>query len=308
VDLLLPGPQPPLSHFGVTLLRHVVVTGLRYALYHLDLPLPDKAPTRIEHLRLSLDPITLHRQLDGTPEGRAVLGALLEPRGAMGAGERPPAGAVFFHRQRLRWARLRRPTGLQAPPKGDLPALECHFREQLSRALPGLGDALLDEILTALRRRRQRGRGKVLPNCVGPQAAAWLRGRRARLEQLGSPDPFTTSWAEKQPDLDRSAIASPGRRDGGRGRFREVYRHVLDGLRPVLVALGGGAHEQGVVGHPDDLFFLPFELLGDLTGEEKPPWLDAALLRNRAEYFGLLRQAEPAAVSAWAAAPLHPLS
>ena len=225
----------------------------------------------------------------------------------MGAGERQPAGAAFFHRQRLRWARRRRPVHLHPPPEDTLPALESHFREQLSRALPGLGDALLDEILTVLSRRRRRGRGKVLSGCVGPQAEAWLRGRKPELEQLGAPDPFAASWAETQPDVERPVRAARGRRDGGRGRFREIYRRALSGLRPVLIALGDGACERGVVGHPDDLFFLPFELLGDFTGEEKQPWLDAAVLRNRAEYFGLVRQADPATASAWAAAPLHPL-
>lgn len=305
MDLLLPEPQPPLSHFGATLLRHVLASGLRYSLYHLGLPLPDKAPTRIEKLRLSFDAATLRRQLDDTAESRAVLGALLEPEGEMGAGERIPAGAVFFHRLRLRLARLRRPVGLRPPPDAALPALESHFREQLSRAMPALGDALLDELLTALSRRQRRSRGRVLPGCLGPQAAAWIAGRNAKLEYLGPPDPLVASWAAEQPDIERSAIGSPGRRQGGRGRFREIYRRTLDGLRPVLAALGGGAHERLVVGHPDDLFFLPFELLGELTGNEKPPWLDAALLRNRAEYFGLLREAEPATLNAWNAAPLR---
>ncbi len=308
MDLLLSGPQPPLSHFGATLLRHVVVTGLRYSLYHLGLPLPDKAPIRIENLRLSFDAPTVSRHLDGTPEGRAVAGALLEPGGAMGAGERIPTGAAFFHRLRLRWARQRRPARFQEPPDGPPPALESHFREQLSRALPDLSDALLDELLSALSRRRRRSQGASLAGCLGPQAAAWVAGRNVKLECLGSPDPLAASWAGEQQEVERSTLDSASRRQGGRGRFREVYRRSLDGLHPVLAALGRGAHERGVAGHPDDLFFLPFELLGDLTGEEKPPWLDAAVLRNRAEYFGLLRIADPATRAAWDRSPLSPLS
>ncbi len=308
MDLLLPGPQPPLTHFGVTLQRHVVVSGLRYSLYHLGLQLPDKAPLRIEHLRLSFDAAILRRQLDATPEGRAVLGALLEPGGATGSSERMPSGAAFFHRQRLRWARRRRPVRLEPPPEGEPRGLEAHFREQLSRALPDLCDALLDEILVAASRRRRRSRGAVPPACLGPQAAAWVTGRGAKLECLGSADAFARSWVAGAPAIERTAIGSAARREGGRGRFREVYRQILDGLRPTLVALGGAAHGRGVVGDPDDLFFLPFELLGDLTGDEKPPWLDAAVLRNRAEYFGLVRSADPSTQAAWAAAPLHPLS
>src|SRR5258706_3258425 len=54
-SLLLPGPLPPLSHFGITLLRYAVGTGLRYALYHLGLPLPDSPPVKIIRLRPDLD-------------------------------------------------------------------------------------------------------------------------------------------------------------------------------------------------------------------------------------------------------------
>ena len=76
-DLLLPGTQPPVSHFGVTLLRHVVVTGLRYTLYHLGLDLPDKAPLRIHALRLYFDAPAVRQLLDGYGAGRAVAGALI---------------------------------------------------------------------------------------------------------------------------------------------------------------------------------------------------------------------------------------
>ncbi len=54
-SLLTPGAQPPLSQFGLTLLRHVVATSLRYSLYQLGLPLPESPPVRLLGLRLFLD-------------------------------------------------------------------------------------------------------------------------------------------------------------------------------------------------------------------------------------------------------------
>ena len=52
--LLVPGPLPPSSHLGLTLLRHVAASGLRYALYHLGLPLPESPPVRFVRLRFAL--------------------------------------------------------------------------------------------------------------------------------------------------------------------------------------------------------------------------------------------------------------
>ena len=65
--LLFPGPLPPNSHFGVTLLRHVLATGLRSALHRLGLPLIPAAPVRIVGLRLYLDRDALADQLGDAP-------------------------------------------------------------------------------------------------------------------------------------------------------------------------------------------------------------------------------------------------
>src|SRR4051812_49542091 len=77
--LLTPGPLPPLSHLGLSLLRVSVESGLRYALYHLGLPAPESAPTVAIRLRLYLDAHQLRARLTPVPGGAAVVGALLEP-------------------------------------------------------------------------------------------------------------------------------------------------------------------------------------------------------------------------------------
>jgi len=304
-DLLLPAPQPPLTHLGATLLRHVVVTGLRYTLYHLGLPLPDKAPIRIHELRLYLDGEALDRLLASAAGGPALAGALSEPGGVAATGERAPRGAVFFHRQRLRWARRRRLPGSRPPAPRSAESLEARLRRHLVEHLPALNDAFLDETLTALDRRRRRRRGADLQPCLGPAAGAWMRGHDAPLTGLGPPDAFRRSWAESPVAVDRPA--TPLGADGGRGRFREVYRQTLDHLRPHLGMISDSALGRGVTGHRDDIFFLPFELLGDLTREDKPQWLDGAVLSNRAEYFGLVHGADEATLATWQASPLNPL-
>lgn len=306
-DLLLPGEQPPLTHFGATLLRHVVVTGLRYSLYHLGLRLPDKAPIRIDQLRLYLDAGALAKLLESAAGGRAVLGALTDPAGTATDDEATPAGAAFFHRQRLRWARRRDLPRAKPASTESITALEYHFRQQLAHYLPALNDALLDEVVTSLARRKRRRQGRSLAPCLGSAAAAWTAGRPTRLERLGAPDPFVPSWAEAPVALDPRA-AGAHRHDGGRGRFREFYRQALDALRPTLLAIGDAALAGGVVDHRDDLFFLPFELLDDLTTGTKPAWLSASVLRNRGEYFGLHQGADEAARTAWDAAPVEPLA
>jgi hypothetical protein len=302
---LLPGPQPPLTHFGATLLRHVILTGLRYTLYHLGLPLPDRAPIRIDRLRPEIDGPAVDRLLGATPGGRAVAGALVDPAGSEGEGERSPTGAAFFHRQRLRWARHRDLPRLVPTPADGAATLEYRFREHLSACLPVHNDALLDEVLCVLRRRAKRRQGLRPAPAVGPAAAAWIAGREACLERLGSPDPFTGSWATAAPEIARPDWTA--HRAPGRGRFREMYRQALDGFRPTLTALADRALRHKVLNHPDDLFFLPFELLGDLTLAEQPAWLPAAILRNRAEYFGLARGGAPEERADWDRAPLRPL-
>ena len=146
-----------------------------------------------------------------------------------------------------------------------------------------------------------------MPHCLGAQAARWTAGKPARLECLGPPDPYLRSWAEEPAEIAPQDCASYGR-DGGRGRFRELYRQMLDGVRPTLRAIGDVALADGVVDHQDDLFFLPFELLDDLTTGIKPPWLPSAVLRNRAEYFGLREAADDGMRASWDAAPIAPLA
>lgn len=303
--LLLPGPQPPLSHFGATLLRHVVVTGLRYSLYHLGMPLPVRPPIRIERLRVELDRTALEKLLAGTAGGAAVTAALTDPEGT-DAGEQRPIGAAFFHRIRLRWGRR---SPLPAPPalQGvSRPGLESGFRDLLTRSLPRLNDAMLTEIVAAMRRRRQRRRRDV-PAVHGHEADRFLRGARYRGERLGRLDPLLPSWRDEAPSIDRAVVEPGAPHRDRRGVFRETYREALDRLRPTLRALGDLARDEGIVDHADDLFFLPMELLGDLTLAARPAWLDGAVLRNRAEYFGLEREADEELRARWAAAPLHPL-
>jgi len=76
--LLLPGPLPPLSHFGLTLLRHAVATGLRYSFYHLGLPVPEAAPVKMVRLRIYLEQKGLAALLRGSPGGSEILASLLE--------------------------------------------------------------------------------------------------------------------------------------------------------------------------------------------------------------------------------------
>ncbi len=304
--LLLSGPQPPLSHFGATLLRHVVVTSLRYSFYHLGLPLPVKAPTRIERLRLELDSGFLAHLLDSSPGGATIARALADP-GGTDEGLARPAGAMFFHRMRLRFSPSRAlPVSPDTVPD-SVAALESAFREQLSACMPQLNDAMLSEILGAAARRRRRAQGQQVDACRSPEAAAFLVDGNARCERLGALDPFTPSWAEEPPDIDVNLVPPGGPPRDRRGRFREIYREILDRLRPTLLALGARACRVGIASHRDDLFFLPMELIGDLTLPARPPWLDAAVLRNRGEYFEIERDADAEIAARWRAAPLHPL-
>src|SRR3954447_3511126 len=121
--LLIPGPLPPLSHLGVTLLRHAAGTGLRYTLYHLGLPVPEVPPFRTIRLRLYLDARELRSLLTHTPGGEDVLAALLEPGGTGTSPQviRPLSSALGFHRLRL--LRFRPPSSrLLAPRETETPA------------------------------------------------------------------------------------------------------------------------------------------------------------------------------------------
>ena len=175
--LLFPGPQPPLSHFGVTLLRYVVATGLRFSLYNLGLTVPESPPVRIHRLRLYLDPAALGRHLpDGVAE-REVLRALVDPGGkALDDSPSPKQrGMELFHRTRLRLG-ARLPRRRQSSAGGDTTDPWQDLQERLSSDLPLLNDAFLCELLTVLDRRRQRA-GSDLPPVLSPEAHRFRRGR-----------------------------------------------------------------------------------------------------------------------------------
>lgn len=297
--LLIPGPLPPLSHLGVTLLRHGIGTGLRYSLYHLGLPLPDAPPAKTVRLRLYLYGKDLRPLLSDAPGGEEILGALLEPEGAARLPAVPPrlASALAFHRARL--FRFRPPIRRTPALRGNESPEELWklFRSTLSRLLPRVGDALLADLIAVINRRAARAAGKEVPPVLS--RAAWnLRAHgRANLGLFGSPDILAPSWAQA-PELADSARAALEKHplpvhDRYRGRFREAWRVILDRLAPIHAALARQAAGRGLLDSPEDAFFLPLDLLGDLVAPEKPSWLEAAVRNNRVEYDSLRRAAEP---------------
>ncbi|HWM93461.1 MAG TPA: hypothetical protein VN493_22055 [Thermoanaerobaculia bacterium] len=297
--LLIPGPMPPLSHLGVTLLRHATGTGLRYALYHLGLPLPEAPPVRTIRLRPYLHGKDLRPLLADVVGGQEVLGALLEPEGAAQYPATPQrlGAALAFHRVRL--LSFRPPA--QRPPvlRGDESPEELLqlFRSTLSRVLPRVGDALLADLIAAINRRAARGAGEEAPPVLS--RAAWnLRAKgRANLFLFGPPDLLFPSWAgePERAQAARKALEAaqiPGH-DRFRGRFREAWRAALDLLSPVYAALARQAAGRGLLDRPEDAYFLPLDVAGDLTVEKKPSWIADAVRNNRAEYDSLRRAAEP---------------
>lgn len=320
-SLLLPGPQPPLSHFGATLLRHVLATGLRYSLYALGLPLPQVPPIRIVHLRLYFDRRPLDELLAGTASGREVVAAILEPGGLGGPLSGRARGAELFHRLRLAAAGRRRAakrSAASAAPRGSWAAV----RQRLAEALPSLNDALLAEIVAALARRRRRSRGRRVDPCRSWAAAELVAGTgRARLELLGPVDPLVACWSPGSlpADCDRLEPVAVSKL---RGSFRETYRAAINPLRLAYLELADGAVERGLIERSEDAFFLPVDLAEDLTGERRPQWLGPALASNRREYEALLGCVEPPEVltsattpslepgeraAEWVLAPLAPL-
>ncbi len=298
--LLTPGPLPPLSHLGVTLLRHAVGTGLRYAFYLLGLPVPEAPPVRIVRLRLYLDDVKLAALLGNAPGGGEVAAALADPGGA---GALPPearglAAAAAFHRWRLR---LPRPGGFGRPGAvlgSESPAgLADRFRAELSRGLPQTNEALLADLLAALARRARRARGEEVPPALSQAARRLLAGRRADLHRFGPPDLLLPSWAETPDRATTARAAFAGQAlpaaDPLRGRFRETYRALLDRLLPLYRATAASAVARGLLDSPEDAFFLPLDLAGDLAQERKPSWLDAAIRANRAEHEGQRRTSAP---------------
>jgi hypothetical protein len=343
-SLLAPGPQPPLSHLGATLMRHVVGTVVRYSLYQLGLPMPDAPPVRILRLRVLLDAAPLEAALGVDAVGAEIRAALLQPGGS---GELPSSAgrlraAAALHRARLATLGPRRgragagettaagaPSGLvdAASSTGSAAAEAAgarsgRTREELWRAvcatvagrMPYLCDAGLGEVVTALARRRRRLGGQDVPPALGQVAWQIHQGRASDLGALGALDPFHPSWKEAavpNDDLRRRAELARGTRplparSGRRGAFREAYRWVLSEVRPLLCELGAAARDQGVVDHPDDVFFVPFDLGAELAAAHRPSWLAAAVATNRREHDALRREPEHAD-EIFAAAPLAPL-
>lgn len=297
--LLLPGPLPPLSHFGVTLLRHIVGTGLRYALYHLGLPVPEAPPVKIVRLRLYLEARELRSLLTGVPGGQDVVAALLEPGGTgnLPAAARALSAALSFHRVRLAPFR---------PPSGNPPALRGNeapedlwrrFRSDLSRSLLRTNDAFLAELISSLDRRALRARGENVPPVLSRGAWTLRTKGRGNLRRFGLPDPLAPSW-EETPELAEAARRHlerhpiPGH-DRYRGRFREAYRAALTHLAPTYRALARSAAERGLLADPEDAFFLPLDTVEDLASPHKPAWTETAARTNRAEYASLRKAAEP---------------
>ena len=296
-SLLTPGPMPPTSHFGLTLMRHVVGTGLRYSLYQLGLPLPEAPPIRLVGLRLFLDRIPLEELLREAEGGDALLRALLAPGDA--ATERlaqAPAVAAGLHRRRLRWSRRRPARALRDVESLTPGELWKAFETVVSSSLPALNDAILGELVATLERQRRRLEGLPVEPALGREAWRARAGRPARTELLGRLDPLTPSWAEDVERLvDRVKHLSGQplpRKPGARGRFREVYRGFLSNLRPILRALGRRGLENDVVDDETDLFFVPYPLVEELAGDLRPSWLEGAVTTNRAEYEALLRAPE----------------
>ena len=297
--LLTPGPMPPLSHLGVTLLRHGVGAGLRYALYHLGLPLPDAPPVKTIRLRLYLYGKDLRPLLADVVGGQEVLGALLEPEGAAQYPAIPQklGAALAFHRVRL--LRFRAPSRRPSALSGDETPEQLwqQFRSTLTRLLPRTGDALLADLIAGINRRAARAAGEDVPPVLS--RAAWnLRTKgRADLCLFGPPDLLATSWAmaPERAEAARRALESVpvAGHDRYRGRFREAWRAALDRLSPIYQAFAAQAADRGLLDRPEDAFFLPLDVAGDLTAEGRPSWLADAVRNNRAEYDSLRRAAEP---------------
>jgi len=297
--LLVPGPLPPLSHLGVTLFRHAAGTSLRYVLYHLGLPVPETPPFKTIRLRLYLDARELRNLLTHTPGGEDVVAALLEPggRGMLPQAARPLSAALGFHRLRL--LRFRPPSPRLLAPRGDESPQELwkRFRTHLSRLLPRVNDALLADVIASVNRRAARTSGEPLPPVLSRYAWELRTGGEVDLRLFGLPDLLAPSWAES-PAQARAALQAlqphevPGH-DRYRGRFREAYRALLSQLAPLFRALAQSAVDRGFLTRPEDAYFLPFDLAGDLAADKKPAWLEEGLHNNRVEFDSLRRAAEP---------------
>ncbi len=294
-SLLLPGPHPPLSHLGATLLRYSVHSALRYALYQLGQAVPESPPTRFVALRLYLDAPSLGNCLGTRAASQEILGALLNPGGiAVEPLPKRLLGALWFHRLRL----IARSAVRGSTSRGSAGSVGSQGPgSRLTELLPGLGEALLGDLIAALDRRRLRAKGTEMEPVQSLEAARFLKGSRVDLSRLGLPDPILPSWRNSTSPLPSgastpAALCLPGHRL--RGGFREQYRRLLDLLRPSLLTLGDRAVARGYLASVEDLFFLPLDLINDLEGESKPEWLDAAIESNREEWLELRGRKAPA--------------
>jgi hypothetical protein len=296
-SLFLPGPIGPMSHLGITLYRHCVASGLRSTLYHLGFEVPEALPVRIFQLRLYLDTRALAERIEGAPGAAELHGALTDPGGVLELADQTGevAAAAMFHNLRLAALRRRKTQALAEPADGAT-AWKL-FRAGVSRWLVRLNDAFLADTLAARSRRRRRAEGKPVAATLPREAWRFRSGRDCRLERLGPPDLRSPAWSEDRVARDeaRAMLADEPLppRDPRRGLFRETYRDMLSNLRPAYLALAATASGRGVLADPEDAFFVPFDLAGDLTAHERPGWLDDAVASNRREYEACAAAADP---------------
>jgi hypothetical protein len=296
----------------VTLLRHVVATGLRSALHRLGLPLIAAPPVGIVGLRLYLDRRALARELGAAVGANEAIAALVDPGGtaAPTPGGARLKGAGLIHR-----LRLRHPSPLRPPATAEADLVDA-FRRTLSDLLPALSDAVLAELLAALERRRDRAAGKPRQPSLGREAWRFSNSRPARLDHLGPPEPLLSSWATTAAPEPPAGASPPGHRH--RGRFREQYRAALDLLTPSYRRLAERATDHGLLDDPSDAFFLPLDLADDLAADRRPDWLAGAVATNRREYLSHRSRLSPpdqidpdsdpeAPPEAWDLCPLNPL-
>jgi len=293
--LLLPGPLPPLSHFGITLLRYAVGTGLRYALYHLGLPLPDSPPVKTIRLRPYLD-------------ARELRSLLLPAPGARTSWLRcwSPETSASGRRRIAPWPPPYPSTGSPLTFPGAFETRGSRGDESpralwrlFATASPG---ARADERRGSVRsrlgadRRALRARGEEVPprsarvpGFCAPAAGRPPALRRARplLSLLGG---GAGSRQRRPPCAGATTAAGPRPLPG---RFRESWRAGLCQLAPIYRALARSAAEREYLADPSDAFFLPLDTAEDLTAERKPAWIESAVRGNRLEYDSLRKAAEP---------------
>ena len=297
--LFLPGPLPPLSHCGASLLRYCLGAGLRYVLYHLGLPVPEASHVTIVRLRPYWEARGLRDFLTGETGGPDVVGALLEPGGTASLPAVHPhlSAAVAFHRLRLAAGRSALPKSRPPSPDESGPELWQRLRRELSRGLGKLNDALLAEVIAALIRRSLRARGEAAAPVLSRGAWGIRKGRRRNLARFGPPDPLAPSWRDDPAAAEAAQRALAQYplppRDALRGRFREVYRSLLTSLAPLFAELARRGTESGSLACAEDLFFLPWEAGEDLASGRRLDWVAGAVFNNRAEHASLSRAAEP---------------